>query len=301
MTSIPGCSSRTGRRTRSASRRHRTCRPCSPSSSASTRSPWTRKRPPARRARSKPFDIMLVLDRTGSMCQIRRIATITAFTTGNARRDEDVPGADGSAATIRSGSRCCRRASVATQCRAAARLPEELHDVLTTQRPGCLHDRPLSSDYASTPGTLNAGSNLVQTIDCVHSTGRTGMPTRSTRADRSSMTDGRPGVQKVIIFLSDGAANYGADVATRARSPYRTTALPSGSRRRPALAKRQQTTDLLDRIRPQRGRTDTSSADRNEPAHRYDLEEPPMTAFQAMRQSQRSPTDTFYNMPNPGS
>ena len=86
----------------------------------------------------------------------------------------------------------------------------------------------LSSDYASPAGTLNAGSNLVRRHQLPAVGGTHGLR-RCNRVQRRTSSQPRvvPGVQKVIIFLSDGAANYGGTWHP-AGSPYRTTACRQG-------------------------------------------------------------------------
>ncbi len=67
---------------------------------------------------------------------------------------------------------------------------------------------PLSSDYRNSNGTLNANSMIVKTINCLgqSSTGTDlGDPLKA--ASDYLQANGRAGVKKGIIFMTDGAAN----------------------------------------------------------------------------------------------
>jgi hypothetical protein len=68
---------------------------------------------------------------------------------------------------------------------------------------------PLSGAYASSAGQLVPGSPLVSTVNCVRAGGGTAYASALDAAQQELDRDGRPGVQQVIIILSDGAANTG--------------------------------------------------------------------------------------------
>ena len=70
---------------------------------------------------------------------------------------------------------------------------------------------PLSNTYATSVGNLNMGSTLMSTINCVQDGGGTAYAEAIDAAYAELQKDGRPGTQKVIVFLSDGAANDGPD------------------------------------------------------------------------------------------
>ncbi len=80
---------------------------------------------------------------------------------------------------------------------------------------------PLSNSYASKLGQLNPSSQLVSTVNCVQAGGSTAYATALDVAQSELNADGRPGVQDVIIILSDGAANDGPRYLPPT-SPYRT-------------------------------------------------------------------------------
>ncbi len=79
----------------------------------------------------------------------------------------------------------------------------------------------LSSDY------LNASSSYVQTLTCLPAVGRTAYADAIDSAQKELATNGRQGVQKAMIFLSDGAANTGGTWHSSS-SPYRTNPCRQG-------------------------------------------------------------------------
>jgi len=71
---------------------------------------------------------------------------------------------------------------------------------------------PLSNDYRTSPtGPLNSNSNLVKTINCLQAPGGHGssFATALESAQAQLAASSRPNAQNVMIFLSDGDANYG--------------------------------------------------------------------------------------------
>ena len=80
---------------------------------------------------------------------------------------------------------------------------------------------PLSNTYATSLGNLNSSSPLVSTVNCVHAVGGTAYTAALDSAYQELQTDGRQGTQKVIVFLSDGAANFGPQFMA-STSPYLT-------------------------------------------------------------------------------
>jgi hypothetical protein len=80
---------------------------------------------------------------------------------------------------------------------------------------------PLSQDYKLKSGSLNNSSNLVATLNCIRGGGTTAYANAIDSAQAELGAHGRPKVQKVIIFLSDGAANTGPSFLAKL-SPYRT-------------------------------------------------------------------------------
>ena len=85
---------------------------------------------------------------------------------------------------------------------------------------------PLSSDY-KTGNVLNDSSDLVYTINCVKANGNTAYANAIDAAQAELVKDGRVGTQKIIVFLSDGAANTGP-LYYPASSPYLLTPCHQG-------------------------------------------------------------------------
>jgi len=85
---------------------------------------------------------------------------------------------------------------------------------------------PLSSDY-STGGTLDPSSSLVSAINCMVASGTTSYANAIEAAQAELVRDGRPDTQRVIVLLSDGAANTGPTYYPNG-SPYRTTPCHQG-------------------------------------------------------------------------
>src|ERR1700730_7972064 len=164
----------------------------------------------------KPLDIMLVLDRTGSMCQDSAGNNDPACTDlNNARNgmkaflgflDAKIDGVGLSvlppSASI--ASKCSTPSSNNYNSKTAAYLLV-----------------PMSSDYKLSSGALNTSSNLVSTINCVQGGGTTSYANAIESAQAELDAHGRPGVQDIIVFLSDGAANTGPSYYATS-SPYRT-------------------------------------------------------------------------------
>jgi hypothetical protein len=170
----------------------------------------------------RPLDVMLVLDRTGSMCTNSAGAPDPACSDmENAR--------EGMRTFLRSMNPALDHVGLAvlppaTDLSSACSKPPDSASYNDTASPYVLV--PLSSDY-STAGKLNDSSTLVSTIDCVKANGFTAYANAIDAAQNELATHGRPGTQKVIIFLSDGAANTGP-LYYPAASPYLVTPCHQG-------------------------------------------------------------------------
>jgi hypothetical protein len=251
----------------------------------------------------KPLDIMIVLDRTGSMCQVSNpngpgviqdpmvnaIDPRTGLKYGNPRGCTDLTNAKSGVATFLS------------------RMKPQFHHVglavlppvadASTQTGRCAipstqtynYDNQnaaytvvgLSSDY------LNAGSSFAQTLACLPSVGRTAYADAIDSAQKELATNGRPGVQKVMIFLSDGAANYGGTWHA-ASSPYRTNPCHQGITSA-NIAKTALTTVYAIGYDLNGSGTDPEQCS----------DAVPITSLKAMQDIASAP-DTFYNKPDPG-
>jgi Flp pilus assembly protein TadG len=240
----------------------------------------------------KPLDIMIVLDRTGSMCQFSDGTNDPACTDlNNARQGIETFLRAMNPQFHHVGFAVLPPSTGATrnaQCSPPSTPADANYDSPTA---GYLMV-PLSSDFASPPGTLNAGSTLVDRVECQQKAGgRTGYANALDAAQAELQKDGRPGVQKVIIFLSDGAANYGP---LSSPASYRNQPCQAGINSANA-AKSQGTTiysigyDLDGSNGVYQACLTRSNA----------TETPNINALQAMQRIASS-TDTFYNKPTPG-
>jgi hypothetical protein len=153
-----------------------------------------------------PLDIVMVLDRTGSMTGQKLTNAkqgVTSFL------DDLDPAIDNVGLVVLPPA-----ASLATRCSTA---PTSNYNLTSA----AYLVVPLGHDYASSQGNLNGNSALISTLNCVQAGGQTAYANALGAAQAELSANGRPGVQKVIIFLSDGAANTGPSYLP-ATSPYRT-------------------------------------------------------------------------------
>ena len=170
----------------------------------------------------KPLDVMVVLDRTGSMCQDSSGANDpTCFDLNNAKTG------------IRTFLSFMDKSVDAV---GLAVLPPAANAAATCSTPsGSNYNSsgapylmvPLSQDYKLKDGSLNVSSNLVSTLNCIKGGGTTSYASAIDVAQAELVARGRAGVQKVIIFLSDGAANTGPSFLSKT-SPARTQPCHAG-------------------------------------------------------------------------
>jgi Putative Flp pilus-assembly TadE/G-like/von Willebrand factor type A domain len=162
----------------------------------------------------KPLDIMLVLDRTGSMCQDHWGNFDPSCTDLNNARDgmkEFMKNFDAEIQWIGLGV-LPPATSVGNRCT----TPQSSN---YNSRTAAYTIVPLSKDYAKN-GVLNQNSNLVQTINCMKGNGTTSYANAIEAAQGELDRGGRPDIQDVVVFLSDGAANTGPTYYPTS-SPYR--------------------------------------------------------------------------------
>ncbi len=88
---------------------------------------------------------------------------------------------------------------------------------------------PLSNDYKRADGSLNTSSSLVATVNCLKAQGTTATAPGIDKAKQILAANHDPAAQDVIIFLTDGEANYGPctdsnndQTCENNSSPYRT-------------------------------------------------------------------------------
>ncbi len=162
----------------------------------------------------KPLDIMMVLDRTGSMCQTSTGAPDPACTDLNNARDGMKtflqylePTTQWVGLTVLPPA-----SSKSTRCN----TPNESYYNNTSSAYTVVG---LSNDYSQNR-VLRTSSNLVATINCQKGNGRTAYANALEAAQKELETNGRPDVKNVIVFLSDGAANTGPTYYPSS-SPYR--------------------------------------------------------------------------------
>jgi hypothetical protein len=87
---------------------------------------------------------------------------------------------------------------------------------------------PLSENYKNANGSLNTSSALVSTVNCIAGGGRTAYANAIDSAWQELKSPrGRDDAQDIIIFLSDGAANYGPNWYPNSH-PYRATPCGAG-------------------------------------------------------------------------
>jgi Putative Flp pilus-assembly TadE/G-like/von Willebrand factor type A domain len=153
---------------------------------------------------SKPLDVLLVLDRTGSMCQDSSGAPDPSCTDlNNAREGMKTflqymdPETDLVGLAV-----LPPRRSFQTGCA----TPASNNYNFTSSKYLLV---PLSNDYSDGSGNLNYSSNLVSTIECQKGGGTTAYANAIEVADAELAANGRDEAQDVIVFLSDGAANTG--------------------------------------------------------------------------------------------
>ena len=153
-----------------------------------------------------PLDVMIVLDRSGSMSGTKLTSAkdgIEAFL-GSMDPTQDEVGLAVLPPASSSTNACGPSVS------GNYNLPNASYLLV-----------PLSNTYAYAEGQLNTSSQLLSTLSCVQAGGQTAYASALDAAQAEITADGRPGTQKVIIILSDGAANSGPNYLPNT-SPYRT-------------------------------------------------------------------------------
>ncbi len=163
---------------------------------------------------AKPIDIMLVLDRTGSMLQGGSPNKLANAKTGIMTFLSFLD-----AGTAKVGLTVLPPSpNLASRCTAGSY--DSASSVYTIV--------PLSNDF-KVNGAINASSNLVQSINCMVAAGTTHYSLAIQAAQAELNLHGRAGVQDVIVFLTDGAANTGPRFGPyNASHPERTQPCHSG-------------------------------------------------------------------------
>jgi hypothetical protein len=253
---------------------------------------------------SRPLDVMLVLDRTLSMCQHHNGTFDYACSDlTNAKNGLKTflgfmdPSLDkvGLAVFPPATSTSNRCSYPATPDVVDGSNPPRYTDsnYSSSSYPYVLAQ--LATNYKTSSGSLNSSSTLVDTINCVKANGVTSYATALEKAQAELDARGRSNVQDVIVFFSDGAANYGPTYYSTT-SPYRRQPCHQGVTSAAAIKARG---TLIYTIGYDVGaENDPDGAQICQSYTGYD-ESPFISAISALRQIASSP-EAFYNQPNPG-
>ena len=153
-----------------------------------------------------PLDVVIVLDRTGSMSGSKLQNAKDGVTSFMQSMDPAVNNVGlVILPPIASGSNACATGSTSDYDDPNAKYVAV----------------PLGNSYATSLGQLNNASPLMSTLNCVKAGGGTAYANALDAAQAELNARGRVGTQKVIIILSDGAANTGPSYLATT-SPYRT-------------------------------------------------------------------------------
>jgi hypothetical protein len=239
---------------------------------------------------SRPLDVMLVLDRTGSMCMTHAGASDPSCTDLSNARDglkaflqAMDPTVDLVGLAVFPPAR-----SLSSRCSTPTSSSNYAYDL--TSAPYVLVG--LSSDYKSGT-TLNASSALVSTIECVRGGGSTSYATAIEKAQGELTAHGRADVQDIIVFFSDGAANYGPSYYGNS-SPYRRQPCHQGVSSAGVVKSHGTIVYSIG--------YDLNALDGGAnicESYTGANESPPITAYSAL-QAIASSSDTFYNQPGAG-
>ncbi len=158
----------------------------------------------------KPLDIVLILDRTGSMLtpspatlQNAKDAALDLLGYLNPRNESIALAALGPSDTTKT----CTGANTG-----AYGLPSAT-DVAAPGNTWMVSPFPLAApanDYQNANGTLNTGSQIVKSVNCLAAANRTDLGDPIAAATSYLNTYGRPGSRRGIILMTDGAANLPA-------------------------------------------------------------------------------------------
>jgi hypothetical protein len=152
----------------------------------------------------------------------------------------------------------------------------------------------LATDYKN-GNQLNTSSTLVDTINCVKANGVTSYATALEKAQAELDARGRSNVQDVIVFFSDGAANYGPTYYSTT-SPYRRQPCQQGVSSASTIKARG---TLVYTIGYDVGAENDPDGAQICQSYTGHDESPSITALSALRQM-ASNTESFFNQPNPG-
>jgi Flp pilus assembly protein TadG len=236
---------------------------------------------------SRPLDVMLVLDRTGSMCQTHSGASDPSCTDLNNAKEGLRTFLGFMDPTLdRVGLAVFPPAqSISGRCNTPQ---SSYYD--SSSSPYVV--APLATDY-KVGSSLNNSSQLVSTINCLRGNGTTAYATAIEKAQAELDANGRSGVQDVIVFFSDGAANYGPSYYGNS-SPYRRQPCHQGVSSASTVKSRG---TLVYSIGYD---LDASNGGANKcQSYSGADESPTITAYSALQQIATN-SGNFYNQPGPG-
>ena len=242
---------------------------------------------------AKPLDIMLVLDRTGSMCDVTG-GTLPPGSPTNCRDLEFAR--DGMKTFLGFMDPTIDHVGLAVlpPGTACGTPPSGLSGYDNASAPYVLV--PLSNDYTA-DGALNPKSNLVKTIMCQRAGGNTSYANALEKAQGELDAHGRPDVKDIIVFLTDGGANTGPSYGG---APYSETPCHQGVNSAAAIKSRGTIIYTIgyDLDSTSDGQICKSRYDKNPKDGNQDVELG-INARSALQQIATSST-TFFNKPTPG-
>lgn len=236
----------------------------------------------------RPLDVMLVLDRTGSMCQDHW----GRYQPGCPDLENAKEGMRTFLSFFDSGSQWVGLAALppATSRSRRCSTPDTTNYNFRTSAYVLV---PLSKDFGTPDAGLNPNSDLVRTINCQRAEGRTAYADALEHAQAELDRNGRADVQDVIVFLSDGAANIGPTYYPTS-SPYRRQPCHQGVWSADAIKARGTWIYSIGYD------LDALNGGANECTSYTGADEsPPITAYSALQQIASGP-DKFYDKPDPG-
>jgi hypothetical protein len=235
----------------------------------------------------KPIDLVLVLDRTGSMCQTSSGVSDPTCT--------DLNNAKEGIRTLLTFLESKTQWAGLTVLPPARRVSERCNtpdDANYNRTDAAYTVVPLSDDFSQN-GALVTSSNLVSTINCQKGSDRTAYANALEAAQLELETHGRPDVKNVIVFLSDGAANIGPTYYSTS-SPYRQRPCWQGVQSAAAIkAKGTLIYSIGYDLNALGGGANRCTQYDGDP------ESPAITAYDAIRQIASSPS-AFFNKPSAG-
>jgi hypothetical protein len=235
----------------------------------------------------KPLDVMLVLDRTLSMCMTSSGAFDPSCTDLRNARDglrTFLGYLDSNTQWVGFGV-FPPATSRGTRCEYPQNSNYDSSSAVYTVV-------PLSSDYL-TGDELNQSSDLVKTIDCAKPGGLTAYANALEAAQAELDRNGRRDIQDVIVFFSDGAANQGPKYYPKSSS-YRKQPCHQGVWSASTIKSRG---TLVFSIGYDLDAENGGANECKEESYNGHDEKPPITAYQAIQQI-ASP-GKFYNQPSP--